>query len=366
MSTMNKGGICHWIVLSHGNNGETKDVEFLQSKIEEQAKDGVDVLHVQCLTCNSNNTHEGINVGGKRIAQEVKTFYMDYIENCHYDRIVFSVAGHSLGGLYLRFAIADIVQWFDEECVTGVEYKSYLSICTPHLGMNRTSKPGYFNWMEKAISVGANVYVRNWLGPTGQQLAVIDKDGENGQSLLLEMSDPNGKFIKALNRFSFRTIVGATHYDMSVPHSGACIQVNNPFTAPNYSPNVTFHIVGHSNFESSACAILSLEDKLKQEPEKNSNFSDDMVMDSECIQQLPSRMLVNLRNINWRRVHVQFEIPGLIHTKNGCVHDLVINKLKPFYLLKENPEGAIQCVNFLARLLLCDHGLVKPVDSTTE
>jgi hypothetical protein len=53
------------------------------------------------------------------------------------------------------------------------------------------------------------------------------------EPLLLKMSQPGSVFVEALKKFKHRTLVGATHYDLLVPHASAMITSHSPHIPPD-------------------------------------------------------------------------------------------------------------------------------------
>lgn len=105
----------HLIVLQHGLHGSQRDWKYFEQ-----------VLHVgnesngrvYCHVATSNDgsrvkTHDGIELGGRRLVREIVelTKSMPMIK-------YFSIIGHSLGGLYARYAVAVL---YDQGYFTNVK-----------------------------------------------------------------------------------------------------------------------------------------------------------------------------------------------------------------------------------------------------
>jgi len=154
-------------------------------------------------------THEGIDVGGLRLTEEILAIASKY--PCLKR---FSIIGHSLGGLYARYAIGRlyIKGFFDKLTATN-----YISVATPHLGCRRS--PRYFvNGMVQYITKGL-------FSQTGTQLTL--EDGNN--PLLKQMASQDSPYYKGLALFSQRLLYANVFNDLTVPYSTAAILPYNPY-----------------------------------------------------------------------------------------------------------------------------------------
>lgn len=97
----------HLFVMVHGNHGTPKDLETVAKTISRIK--GINPLFVskieviiKLFSKDNDNTHLGIEFGGKVLAKEIKDF-LDTNKITY--KINFSMIGHSLGGLYSRNAL---------------------------------------------------------------------------------------------------------------------------------------------------------------------------------------------------------------------------------------------------------------------
>ena len=352
--------VYHFIVLSHGNNGQHEDMEYLQHDIQLEFHkkypilDSIlpdDQLFTLRPSSNSKDTHHGVAVGGKRMAQEIIEYFRKEILPKFTERnnkVKFSLIGHSLGGLYCRYAAYVLMNEYEDEFSKYFEPIGLTTICSPHLGSKRTSSGGWTDLYGNVVSTIANTYVGHFLGDTGKQLALSDP-------LLMEMSEPESKFISAWNSFKFKTLIGSTHYDISVPHSGACICAKSTFQPPQKGP-IEFSIVGHSGFDSDNYSDIFTQDKELDFQVEDFDESIEFIPDSSNENLISTKMLNNLqKHVKCRRIHIQFSYPSFYHCMNGFVHDVVINKIKMHYWINKNENAAIDCVNTIARMVITDH-----------
>lgn len=90
----------HLIVLQHGLHGDESDWGYFKQVLDVSFPDKV-LVHIS--TCNSKtrfSTHDGIDAGGQRLAEEILQLVQTNPCLRH-----FSIIGHSLGGLYARYAV---------------------------------------------------------------------------------------------------------------------------------------------------------------------------------------------------------------------------------------------------------------------
>ncbi|KAI9986620.1 hypothetical protein PInf_025573 [Phytophthora infestans] len=126
----------HIVVLVHGNNGSAADFDAMEAAF--LTKYGNRQLLIIKSKANEEDTSLGVEIGGTRLAKEVVEAVFEYDLKPAVSSYKFSVIGHSLGGLYARYAI---VQIMDALSCLHVEYVDFVTICTPHLGSRRARGP---------------------------------------------------------------------------------------------------------------------------------------------------------------------------------------------------------------------------------
>ena len=136
---------------------------YLKYAIENVSESYNDDIIVHNVLCNEHKTGDGIEKGGDRIVIEI----MDVIENTineytinpyeNIEEVTLTFVGNSLGGLYARYAIAQIyhnmtdndvdhdydnkeqdkVDHFTMNLDNGVQvrFNTFYSIASPHLGV---------------------------------------------------------------------------------------------------------------------------------------------------------------------------------------------------------------------------------------
>jgi hypothetical protein len=344
--------IAHFIVLSHGNNGTEADVLYMSELLTALFNQYVphQDFYVLCATANSGDTWNGIDIGGTRLSKEIEQYYQLYLQN--YSKVYFSIVGHSLGGLYIRYAVSQLMN--HPEFGYKLIPTSFMTISSPHLGARKPSG----SLMKNIFKSAADVYMNQVLKETGKQLSLKDS-GHNGinEPLIVQMSDPTSVFTQSLNMFKHRTLAAATCFDMIVPHCTAAIMHGHDFPSPAFG-GLSFQVVGHNGFDASDTNYSEI-----LEADKSIVFTPDAIdttelysVDKALEQEYHTTCMKNLQTIQWRRLHLQFEVMSSRQVLNGTVHGIVINKKSPISVLVQDDNiAAIQCVELLSQILLSDH-----------
>lgn len=194
----------HLFILVHGLEmfpyAGPSSLQYLAANIQESLKDEGIVHVVQCNkhSFTHSKTHDGVEIGGKRIAQEVRSVVLNRRD--HFDKISF--IGFSLGGLYSRYAIAELYDAKDNS-ICGLKPIHFVTLASPHLGV-RNLFP-----MESL----ARHAIRFVAGRTGQQLFMQDDE------CLVEAMTKDGAlpFMAALASFENRTVYANVCADFQVP-----------------------------------------------------------------------------------------------------------------------------------------------------
>lgn len=126
----------HVVVLVHGNNGAPSDMDAVERALRRRYGDRQ--LLVIKSRANSADTSLGVEVGGAKLAQEVVDAVLALELDPRVPRYRLSVVGHSLGGLYARYALAHITETL---AMLDMDFVSFVTVCTPHLGSRRARGP---------------------------------------------------------------------------------------------------------------------------------------------------------------------------------------------------------------------------------
>lgn len=196
------------VVLQHGLYGGAINLRVLQKEL--QLAGGDDVL-VHSAASNEGRTRDGVAAGGKRLASEVR-----HIVRCNPSLESLSFVGNSLGGLYARYAAAELHD-VDAGTMAGLRPDAYVTIGSPHLGVRRFT---YLPLPPVLQRLGVVV-----AGRTAQDLLL--QDGESpADSLLVEMAYEGGRYHSALRAFDRRRLYANLKGDFMVPFGTASIELD--------------------------------------------------------------------------------------------------------------------------------------------
>lgn len=133
----------HIVVLVHGNNGSPVDFDPIAQALRSKYSDDASALLIIQSGANHQQTSMGVEVGGAKLAEEIVETVCAFELSPSVTKYRFSIVGHSLGGLYARYAIAKVVEQLSD-LLDNVEFVSFVTLCTPHLGSRRARGPSGF------------------------------------------------------------------------------------------------------------------------------------------------------------------------------------------------------------------------------
>jgi hypothetical protein len=191
----------HLYILAHGlqmfPGGGVSSLDFLRNSLRESVADAV----VYVATSNLGfNTLDGIDAGGRRLADEVRAVVSSSTE---LKKISF--IGFSLGGLHCRYAIGVLFDTITGT-ICGLTPSNFVSMASPHLGL-RNLMP---------LGAVAHFLASVFLGSTGKQLFMLD--GESPEQGILHSLTLDGDlpFITAIQSFQHRMLYANTCADFQV------------------------------------------------------------------------------------------------------------------------------------------------------
>ncbi|PYH95116.1 DUF676-domain-containing protein [Aspergillus ellipticus CBS 707.79] len=209
----------HLCVLVHGLWGNPSHLDYVASSLRERYNE--DYLHILAAERNSGNfTYDGIEVGGERVAHEVEEA-LEKLAAAGHHITKLSMVGYSLGGLVVRYALGLLYArgWLDK-----LEPVNFTTFASPHVGVrNPLSGTWGFLWN----NVGPMT-----LSTSGKQLFMIDSFRDSDKPLLSVLADPSSIFIKALEKFKYRTLYSNVVNDRSTSYYTTAISTINPFEDP--------------------------------------------------------------------------------------------------------------------------------------
>jgi len=195
----------HYCFLVHGYMGNDiemgsieKAIERKMSTLPEEKRSSITVIKTKN---NVGRTDDGIVKGGQRLAREI----MEIIDQDHKSNVVtISFVGNSLGGLYARYALADISERRPSQTKPQIHFNVFCTTVTPHLGISSHTYIPIPRVVEKLAAI--------FMGETGKDLFRLDDDDIIQQMSLLP------RFLNPLYRFRKRiAYVNAFGTDFQVP-----------------------------------------------------------------------------------------------------------------------------------------------------
>jgi hypothetical protein len=157
-SDMQSADVVHFCFLVHGHRGFCKDLSYLQKQMRRtalQVRQNVtnQDMVVHSAVCNEKKTTDGVKLGGERLALEILQFMREHLDarqrelNNKPRHVTISILGNSLGGLYARHAIAELVRSCEatnddntlllrlDEHTFLLHFNVFCTTATPHLGV---------------------------------------------------------------------------------------------------------------------------------------------------------------------------------------------------------------------------------------
>ena len=97
------------------------------------------------------------------------------------------------------------------------------------------------------------------------------KKQARSKPLLSEMTEPNSMYMKGLNLFKYKTLIGFPHFDPESPLCSSSLIGHNPYSVSKYQSRV--NVAGHSNFsEAHEKIIVSFSDAIGGTEENGSRI----------------------------------------------------------------------------------------------
>lgn len=263
---------------------------------------------VHCSGCNSAaRTFDGVDVMGRRLADEVASIVDSRPELCK-----ISFVAHSLGGLIARYAIAllyesetqkDSHEKFENHAVdyssnqhsigkiAGLEPINFITFATPHLGTRSHKQIPLLRGSNKLEKMA---YRLSWIaGRSGKHLFLKDTEDEKPPLLLQMVTDYGGlHFMSALRSFKRRVAYSNVCNDFIVGWRTSSIRRQHELPEPRsfINNNRYPHIVYVEG--------PKIEDV---------DFLDAMIYEAKTTSEMEEVMLKGLNRVSWERVDVSFK-----------------------------------------------------------
>lgn len=199
-----KGEASEVLILAHGLQGTVEDFNYLLDRLHaaERVKRGE--LQIHASRVNTDRTHDGIVLGGLRLAEDIRAV----VTQTPSLRAI-SIIGFSLGGIYVRYALGHL---YKNGRICGLQARSVVIVASPNLGVREY---GLFRF----IPVGLAQMCGGMIGQTVRELFMIDED-----AILDQMSrDGEVPFLSALKCFETRYLYANVRSDLMVNYGTAAL-----------------------------------------------------------------------------------------------------------------------------------------------
>ena len=240
----------HFVVLVHGYMGSYREQEYLEETLMKESNTLIDSdsdescrsnrhqLNILKSKANAKVSTDGIAMGGKRLAAEIKEWIEQQtaeIENSKSDGpesstvLTFSLVGNSLGGLYGRYALAELDFFHSNDGTKNpIRPLIFCTTSSPHLGVSQETFIELPRWFEPHV---ATVFQQQTMDDLfGVKNSTIIKD--MCLNPLSETSDDTNNYLYPLQQFQKRIAVAnayKTDFLVSVS-SGAFLSVESDST----------------------------------------------------------------------------------------------------------------------------------------
>ena len=211
------------LVLAHGLQGAVADFTYLIDELRASAPGSNGRLLIHASSVNTDNTHDGVVAGAKRLANDIQSVVDKYLPSLQ----SISLVGFSLGGMYVRYAAA-LLYNHQDGTVAKLKPEKIVLVASPNLGVRNF---GVYRFLPQSLLSKAHML----FGETVMELVL--EDGANGNSsenfanderkVLLAMTlDDNShglRFVSALRAFRHRFLYANVRNDFMVNYGTAAL-----------------------------------------------------------------------------------------------------------------------------------------------
>jgi len=194
----------HIVVLVHGYMGSDREQEYLGEALIKESKKSIQSLSnsndkdddscqhqhshqfvVLTSKANMNDSTDGVAKGGQRLADELSDWIQQHtaemqLLNSNSTFMTLSLIGNSLGGLYSRYALAELY-YEQQDVFDKILPLVFCTTSSPHLGVSQETFIQLPKWIEPYVAMAM------------QQQTMDDLFGVNNSTVLMDMchSDSN-------------------------------------------------------------------------------------------------------------------------------------------------------------------------------
>lgn len=211
------------------------------------------VVHPAAHSDRWFGTHDGIAAGGQRLCDEIAGL----LERAKREGKRFrhlSVLGHSLGGVYLRYALkllwekklvrgrseqhhVDDEQDIGGDGLPSVELCTFLTLATPHCGIRRPTTRNAFNGIFLFFAANTGNRTQRELCLQGDVLTTSTtslrgsktSSTSSSKNILLHQMGTDEAFLSPLRAFRRRVLYANVFYDVLVTYCTSSLRPFNPY-----------------------------------------------------------------------------------------------------------------------------------------
>jgi hypothetical protein len=230
----------HYIICQHGLLGSPRDFKSLKEYFEAKPDDFFDVISLKSSS-GFIHTLDGIKAGGTRCMNEILCIlWGGKIEPGSF----VSFIGHSMGGLFLRFALRQLECDYPKIfCDLNLRRKICFFVATPHAGIDTPA------W-----------YIRSSVRVLFRHVFQTAKDLNLDSHVLLDLCDGNG--IASLNHFDRTIFYGNIVGDSLVSVYTALVlppHVNVPIASATRTMKIEAYLEDHNAFRPAPIEEISVD-----------------------------------------------------------------------------------------------------------
>ncbi|MCO5594338.1 hypothetical protein L7F22_048368 [Adiantum nelumboides] len=305
----------HLLVLVHGILSGPSDWNYVVSELKKRLS-GQFLIYASAAN-SFVQTLSGIDVAGRRLAEEVKEVIQ---RNPGLEQISF--VGHSLGGLFARYAIAVLLDSTETESLINEEKQSsetparrigglkpvnFVTLATPHLGVRgRRQLPFLFgvSFLEKLAAPLAPYLARM----TGRQLYLLDEKPSQPPLLLCMAEDREDlQFLSALGCFKFRSCYANVSYDHMVGWRTSSIRRETELPKLSKQSIKGYkHVVNVTHCPSVHKSMPTFQPESAEAKEAAQKVSGSELAVKYYYEKMEEEMIRGLQQVSWCKVDVSF------------------------------------------------------------
>lgn len=208
-----KKNVC---VMVHGMGGDFNDWDVWKEFLKERFSTW-SLKPLKSLSDSTKFLAKGLDEIAALAADEIVTILRNEQEQLdspkNMKRLILHFVCHSMGGLIIRGALPRIFEVLSTE---EPNLGHYISLSTPHLGIQATWKAPY-NWWKNLAPVTSL--------KSSQVVQLTIQDGGNDMApYLVQLSDPDGPYLKYLAQFQRRSCITMSFNDPLIPMNSGIIQ----------------------------------------------------------------------------------------------------------------------------------------------